>query len=501
MPLERDEGEFAYLGQLMLQGIPPYKLAFNMKLPGTYAAYAGIMGLFGQSPAGIHFGFLLVNLAALALLFLVARRFLDSLGALVSCTAYALLTATPLLDGLQGHATHLVALAALAGLLLLLRARENGRAREFFLAGLFLGIAFLCKQPGLFFGLFAGLLLIWDRLTRRTASWKECARRLSLLSSGFVLPFLTVCLLLWRAGTFARFWFWTVQYVRVHAGVMPLSYGRDRLLSLFTDPLAAGTLLAVIFGFICLWFKPNGAEKQLFLTGWLFFSACAVASGFYFTSHYFIAALPAACLFLALGVSTATAWLSRRGAPASLLPVAIFIAACLWVIWDNHTIWLEMPPDIACLDTYPADPFVECREVADFIRQHSAPADEIAVVGSEPEIYFYARRHSASGYIYMYDLVETQPYAQMMQREFMRDVETHRPLYLVFVNIRTSWMAFPRADRTIFDWSRSYPAKYYDLAGMAVIYPKYTEYLWGNDASLDKVKSSSSILVFRRKSP
>ena len=40
VPLERDEGEYAYCGQLMLQGIPPYKLAYNMKLPGTYAAYA-----------------------------------------------------------------------------------------------------------------------------------------------------------------------------------------------------------------------------------------------------------------------------------------------------------------------------------------------------------------------------------------------------------------------------------------------------------------------------
>ncbi len=40
MPLERDEGEYAYAGQLILQGIPPFELAYNMKLPGTYFAYA-----------------------------------------------------------------------------------------------------------------------------------------------------------------------------------------------------------------------------------------------------------------------------------------------------------------------------------------------------------------------------------------------------------------------------------------------------------------------------
>ena len=57
LPLERDEGEYAYAGQLMLQGIPPYQMAYNMKFPGTYASYAIIMGLlgrtFGQTPAGV----------------------------------------------------------------------------------------------------------------------------------------------------------------------------------------------------------------------------------------------------------------------------------------------------------------------------------------------------------------------------------------------------------------------------------------------------------------
>src|SRR5882762_9918391 len=61
MPLERDEGEYAYAGQLILQGVPPYKEAYNMKLPGTYAAYALIMAVFGRSPAGIHLGLALVN--------------------------------------------------------------------------------------------------------------------------------------------------------------------------------------------------------------------------------------------------------------------------------------------------------------------------------------------------------------------------------------------------------------------------------------------------------
>src|SRR2546429_3690358 len=74
IPLERDEGEYAYSGQLILQGIPPYKLAYNMKFPGTYAAYALIMSMFGQTIYGIHVGLLLVNAATVALVFFLGRR-------------------------------------------------------------------------------------------------------------------------------------------------------------------------------------------------------------------------------------------------------------------------------------------------------------------------------------------------------------------------------------------------------------------------------------------
>jgi hypothetical protein len=52
IPLERDEGEYAYAGQLMLAGIPLYAEIYNMKLPGTYAAYALIEAVFGQTVAG-----------------------------------------------------------------------------------------------------------------------------------------------------------------------------------------------------------------------------------------------------------------------------------------------------------------------------------------------------------------------------------------------------------------------------------------------------------------
>ena len=74
IPLERDEGEYAYTGQLLLQGIPPYKLAYSMKFPGTYVAYAITMFFFGQTVTAIHLGLLLVNSATSALIFFIGKR-------------------------------------------------------------------------------------------------------------------------------------------------------------------------------------------------------------------------------------------------------------------------------------------------------------------------------------------------------------------------------------------------------------------------------------------
>src|SRR5208337_2585017 len=90
IPLERDEGEYAYAGQLLLHGIPPYQLACNMKLPGTYAAYAALMAVCGQSIAGIHLGLMLVNWAAILLVFLLGRRLFGTASGLAAAAAYAL---------------------------------------------------------------------------------------------------------------------------------------------------------------------------------------------------------------------------------------------------------------------------------------------------------------------------------------------------------------------------------------------------------------------------
>src|ERR1700677_3653351 len=48
IPFERDEGEYAYGGQELLKGIPPFKSIHHVKLPGVYGMCAIFLFLFGH---------------------------------------------------------------------------------------------------------------------------------------------------------------------------------------------------------------------------------------------------------------------------------------------------------------------------------------------------------------------------------------------------------------------------------------------------------------------
>src|SRR6478672_6728299 len=74
MPLERDEGEYAYIAQRWWLGDVPYRDSFDQKPPGAFVAYAVIEKVFGTSPAAIHWGTQVYTLCTLALIFLVGRE-------------------------------------------------------------------------------------------------------------------------------------------------------------------------------------------------------------------------------------------------------------------------------------------------------------------------------------------------------------------------------------------------------------------------------------------
>ena len=117
VPLERDEGEYAYAGQLILSGLPPYDAVYNMKFPGAYYVYAAIMAALGQTDWAIRVGLLTVHLATAGFVFAVGRRVVGPIAATVAAMTFMLLALDRWAMGVFAHATHFIILPAVASML------------------------------------------------------------------------------------------------------------------------------------------------------------------------------------------------------------------------------------------------------------------------------------------------------------------------------------------------------------------------------------------------
>jgi hypothetical protein len=150
--------------------------------------------------------------------------------------------------------------------------------------------------------------------------------------------------------------------------------------------------------------------------------------------------------------------------------------------------------------TYPREPFPESLEIARYIKEQTSRNDRIAVIGSEPQIYFYSDRRSATGYIYTFALMERQPYALRMQQEMIREIESAEPVLFILVEIGSSWGIRPGSERFIFEWFQEYRMRYLHQVGVVdIITEDSTMYHWGDDSIGYSPLSAYRIRIFKRK--
>ncbi len=503
VPLERDEGEFAYLGQLMLKGFPPYLHVYTMKLPGVGIAYALIMFLFGETVHGIHLGFLFVNAVNALLVYLLALRLLGRDAAPLSCAAYAILSLSQSVLGSFAHATHFVVLFFLASLILILRWREQGRLLLLFVSGVLMGLAVLMKQHAVILAVFACLYLAWDAHESGNMPTRSSFAAYALFLFGVCFPYAIIASWMAALGIFGKFWFWTVTYAGKYASAKTFFDGLHNFISTIVFVLkpqlplwllggAGGALLCTSHG--------RGVDRA-FLGGLTLFSFLAVCPGYYFRHHYFVTFLPTVALLAGLAVATAERVIARArpGSALRFIPSCLFMAAALYGFYqEKEYLFFDSPLEVS-RSNYGVNPFPESLQIARYLREHTAANDTIAVIGSEPEIYFYAGIPAATSYIYMYGLMENQPFADAMQAEMIGQIEKTRPKYIVMVNTPASWLESEGSSDLIFRWAARYLDVKYDPVGIIdILTLTKTVYLWDSQVAGYRPESVSSVVVYKR---
>ena len=507
-PLERDEGEYAYMARLMLDGFAPYTQAYNMKLPGTNVMYAILMTFFGQNTEGIHLGLALLSVCSMILMFLTSLHFVSRIQALFASLIFGLLCVSPYVLGQAAHATHFVVFFALLGSWMTCKALEDQWLKPvpWVLAGFFFALALICKQSGVFFLLFGffGLAAYWlkSKNVKNTLIYS-----LSFLS-GLAFPVALLFGYFFFFADFEKFWFWTVEYLKQYGSQLTLSEGiinfKAALRSVTGGYSKTGYVLFWILaagGLLTLFRKSMPRSTRVLVSGFVLSSLLTIVPGLYFRSHYFITLAPAIALLVAVFFDQTLALVRKKwNKDATWATFLLMTGIVISGVSANKGFLFEDSVMLSSKRLYGNNPFVESLQISRYIQNNTGPYDRLAVMGSEPQICFYANRYSATGYIYTYNLMESHNYALTMQKEMADEIERSEPAYLIYVDVNLSWLRRDSSETYIFDWTRNFVDSNYVIEALMEVSPNaFSELKILKKSPEFRPTTDQVIYIYRRK--
>lgn len=481
IPLERDEGEYAYTAQRWMQGEIPYRDSFDQKPPGIFAAYALIEHFVGVSPAAIHWGAQLYTLATLALLFILGRQLSSAATGLAAAAFAAFMTTAPGVWGNAANTELFMILPLTAAMLAACRAADRQSPPWALATGALAAMALLFKQMAVTNLVFYVLFLTW--------AWRRRWLAAALVLFGIASVVLPVWAYFAAHGAADAFYDATIGYNLHYATRTPLALYPQHFWSNFLvlsrsfwPLLVLATVQTARVLFCAATLEGAAAQpvrRNTFLViAWLAASFVGTASGGYFTPHYFMQTVPALAVLAGMAVGETnfqqvSASLRRLAVtkksspvPHRLIPVALVAGAISIGVLSNSWYYLPGSVDPKLFRLYGFTPFADSPAVAHFIREHSEPSDTVFVLGSEAQILYYAARKSATRYFYIYPLVGPYPSARERQYAALREVAQNNPRFIVTVFLPSSFLGGSETPRDIAEAVRYMLDQSYRVVGV-----------------------------------
>ncbi len=448
LPLTRDQGHYAYGGQVILDGGQLYRDVFDGKGPGTYYAYALALKLFGPGEMSARLFFYLVAVAGSGLAAALAGR----IGGWWCRLGGALVFALAAMQGnsdcawFTAEGEDLMLPLVLATVLLLGRPEHLRSAWRLVGAGVLLGLAFLVKVT-IVTTCFTLAVVAAVVLLRQGAGWRGLLKAMLWTAAGMVLP-IAACLGYYAAqGLLGEVYRLTVQYNRAYGGIRlfrdftdlfrPLTADRWRALSVLAIAAAAMGPMRGGAAWRLLWAAAAG--------GWL----AAVWQGKNFPYQW----TPViGCLAVAAGVACGrlAQWAWSASGPRAWRAAAVAASLLLLPV-------LAGPTDVYFLNRIyrqtagllngqiSREEFRKVHRtgsttadvtdrVAAYLRSHSQPADTVHVWGYETILNFLAQRRSPSRFVLAFPLSQPGPWQKAWREEFLAVLKKRPPLYVVVVH-------------------------------------------------------------------
>jgi len=506
IPFERDEGIYSYFGTLVLEGKIPYKDFYEVKFPGLFYFFAMIVAMFGDTVEGMHTGFMWVNILSIVFLYFAARNLFSPVAGVITALTFAFVSLTPNLSGFTVQSEQGVSFFISMGLLFYSLCKVNGKLIWYLLMGLAMGCAFMVKTTGVFLALWGGFLIITDFWFTKPRAWKQFWKQIFAYAiGGFSIIGLMFGIIIMK-GSFNEMMYWTVEHARQYASSMPyeegvkyFKYTRDAILQNYKF-FWYHSILAVG---LCL-LRPINIKYKILGVTLLGFSFFTIVPGYFFYGHYWIQTVPGLALVAGLTFYSVIAILQNTFNFKQPIVKWIYLGI-FGLLTFNHVSTLKSyyyHPNYERIlrAVYGNNPFPESWEIGQYINSHSKPEDNIVLIGSEPQIYFYTHKKSPSRHAYFTSIVNNVKDHKLWQQEFERDTEKAKPKFVVFFNHPLSLLVQPNVDRGVFDWANKYIQENYQIVGLVdMIEGQQSVYKYNEELNTYKPVSQNQIYIYQRK--
>ncbi len=486
LPLEPDECNYAYIGSRLLAGDRLYVDVWDHQPPAVFALFAAVSAIFGEGTLVFRVMSLLFSLASLMLIYDIARRQTGPFGAGVAAIAFALLSSD---IGTAGEGCNreiymnTFLLAALAALSRSTQAPEHSSRAKLAheptaneagsglrtqdsglspvaIAGLLLGIASALKPVVAVQWLALAIWIAWGAARRNGA--RGAVTTVILFGLGPALVWLGH--FAWFAATsrLDEFVDAVFRFNIGYAGAKTSGLGRfvaffreGKRLDIFPSaaPLwLAGLLALAALGALAARRRAARPAKASFdgaLMAYALGSYAAVCLPGHSWPHYYYLLIPP----LVLVVAATFGRLSNATVPQPFSLYAKPRSERLWrtlaVVWLGLVaIWQVrhylLVPTLTLTDTRYASRdlwgWVQGLNVASV----TDPDDCVLVIGSDPGVYYYAKRRCATRYTMMTGLDAQHPDHVERRANVMADLQRHRPRLILVID-----PAFPELHRFI----------------------------------------------------
>lgn len=449
IPMISDEGGYAYVAQRWLDGRGTlYDDLWVSRPQGIFLAYSAIFHTIGDSVVALRIGAWLVGLLTMLVVWRFALLWGGRHVAMLATLLFAVISASPAVEGFTANAEVFMALPAAGGAMLLWRASRFGwRPHHLMLAGALIAIATFMKPSGIVM-LPVAYAFAW---LATDVALRDVIRRSLWVSGGFLAAlapaFVHGYLVGWDNFVFASI---TYRITNQSSATNSVTQHVNALINLFsrTWPLVAAALLPLLVRWwaqtdesaartwaprvpaarvgIISWagarpLMQTGEEGTLLLRLWMLGCLVGIAMGGDWWYHYLIQIAAPFSIWLAATLLDIRPLLSKRG--RSLMAIGI----ALLMMFPYSVVAKGDAGDITkAIYGHPGYP--DQVGVARYLKENSPPETPIFVAFDQAALYYLADRPSIYRYLYDQEL-RALPESQA---ELIAIIESpNRPMYIV----------------------------------------------------------------------